>query len=69
MLDEFTPVVTQIKGNGRATGNATPEKYDSAVLEFLQKYLKPSSIEESDSLLTPLLRNYKKELGLSPSTR
>jgi hypothetical protein len=63
MLDEFTPVVTQIKGNGRATGNATPEKYDSAVLEFLQKYLKPSSIEESDSHLTPLLRNYKKGLG------
>jgi hypothetical protein len=63
MLDEVTPVVTQIKGNGRATGNATPEKYDNAVLEFLQKYLKPSSIEESDSYLTPLLQNYKKGLG------
>jgi len=63
MLDEFTPVVTQIKGNGRASGNTAPEKYDNAVLEFLQKYLKPSSIEESDSHLTPLLQNYKKGLG------
>jgi hypothetical protein len=63
MLDEFTPVVTQIKGNGRASGNTAPEKYDGAVLDFLQKYLKPSSIEESDSHLTPLLQNYKKGLG------
>jgi hypothetical protein len=59
MLDEVTPVVTQIKGNGRATGNVAPEKYDSAVLEFLQKYLKPSSVAESDSHLTPLLQTYK----------
>jgi hypothetical protein len=63
MLDEFTPVVTQIKGNGRASGNTAPEKYDGAVLDFLQKYLKPSSIEESDSHLTPLLQKYKKGLG------
>jgi hypothetical protein len=66
MLDEFTPVVTQIKGNGRASGNTAPEKYDGAVLDFLQKYLKPSSIEESDSHLTPLLQNYKKGLGPDP---
>jgi hypothetical protein len=69
MLDEFTPVVTQIKGNGRATGNATPEKYDTAVIDFLQKYLKPAAIEEKDDLLTPLLQTYKTQLGPSPSTR
>jgi hypothetical protein len=62
MLDEFTPVVTQIKGNGRATGNTAPEKYDAAVLDFLQNYLKPTAIVESDSYLTPLLRTYKTKL-------
>ena len=69
MLDETTPVVTQIKGNGRATGNTAPEKYDGAVLRFLQDYLKPAAIEESDSYLTPLLQNYKTELGASPRVR
>jgi hypothetical protein len=69
MLDEDTLVVTQIKGNGRATGNTAPEKYDGAVLKFLQDYLKPVAIEESDSLLTPLLQNYKIELGASPRAR
>jgi hypothetical protein len=69
MLDEATPVVTQIKGNGRATGNTAPEKYDGAVLRFLQEYLKPAAIQESDSYLTPLLQNYKTELGASPRAR
>jgi hypothetical protein len=69
MLDEMTPVVTQIKGNGRATGNTAPEKYDTAVLDFLQNYLKPAAIEESDSYLTPLLQTYKGQLGQSPRTR
>ena len=69
MLDEVTPVVTQIKGNGRATGNTAPEKYDTAVLDFLQNYLKPAAIEESDSYLTPLLQSYKGQLGPSPRTR
>jgi hypothetical protein len=69
MLDETTPVVTQIKGNGRATGNTAPEKYDGAVLRFLQEYLKPAAIEESNSYLTPLLQNYKMELGASPRAR
>jgi hypothetical protein len=62
MLDEFTPVVTQIKGNGRATGNTAPEKYDAAVLDFLQNYLKPTAIVEGDNYLTPLLRTYKTKL-------
>jgi hypothetical protein len=66
MLDEMTPVVTQIKGNGRSTGNTAPEKYDAAVLRFLQTHLKPAAIEESNSYLTPLLQNYKTELGRSP---
>jgi hypothetical protein len=69
MLDEFTPVVTQIKGNGRATGNATPEKYDTAVLKFLQDYLKPSAIQEKDDLLTPLLQTYKAGLESTKKDR
>ena len=69
MMDEITPIVTQIKGNGRATGNVPAEKYDGAVLRFLQDYLMPAAIEESDNLLTPLLQNYKAELGPSPRYR
>jgi hypothetical protein len=63
MVDEFTPVVMQIKGNGRATGNTAPEKYDSAVLQFFQNYLKPAAINEKDELLTPLLRTYKEGIN------
>jgi hypothetical protein len=59
MVDEFTPVVMQIKGNGRATGNTAPEKYDSAVLQFFQNYLRPAAIKEKDEYLTPLLQTYK----------
>ncbi len=59
MLDEMTPVVMQIKGNGRATGNTAPEKYDSAVLQFLENYLRPAAIKEKDEYLTPLLQKYK----------
>lgn len=66
MVDENTPVVTQIKGNGRATGNVKPEKYDSAVLQFLKEHLKPAAIEERDDLLTPILQTYKDALGPSP---
>ena len=60
------PRVKQIKGNGRATGNAAPEKYDAAVLEFFQNYLKPTQISESDQYLTPLLQSYKRELKHGP---
>jgi hypothetical protein len=66
MRDEFTPVVTQIKGNGAKTGNVPATKYDGAVLRFLQTYLKPAAIEERDELLTPLLQDYKVELGRTP---
>lgn len=59
MVNEFTPVVTQIKGNGRASGNVPAEKYDSAVLRFLQDYLRPAAVKEKDELLTPLLKTYK----------
>ena len=62
MEDANTPVVTQIKGNGRATGNVPAAKYDEAILSFLQTYIKPSVISESDSYLTPLLQNYQAEL-------
>ena len=69
MLDEFTPVVTQIKGNGRASGNVPAEKYDTAVVEFLQKYLKPSAVQEKDELLTPLLQTYKAGLESTKKDR
>jgi len=62
MRDENTPVVTQIKGNGRATGNVPADKYDTAILDFLQDYLKPAAIEEKDELLTPVLQAYKRAL-------
>jgi hypothetical protein len=43
MLDEFTPVVTQIKGNGRASGNtAAREIRRRCASIFYKKYLKPS---------------------------
>jgi hypothetical protein len=62
MEDANTPIVTQIKGNGRATGNVPAAKYDNAVLEFLQGYLKPKIINEDEGLLTPLLQSYQTEL-------
>lgn len=52
------PKVAQIKGNGAKTGNSVPEKYDQAVVEFLQ-YLKPSHISEYG--LPPLTKAYKEE--------
>ena len=65
MVDEFTPVVMQIKGNGAKTGNTAPEKYDKAVLQFFQNYLKPAAIKEKNELLTPLLQTYKEGLNAS----
>ena len=62
-MQDSGPVVTQIKGNGRATGNKAPVDYDTGVLEFLQNYLKPARITESDSYLTPLLLSYKDQLN------
>lgn len=66
-MEDNGPVVTQIKGNGRATGNVAPEKYDQAVMQFLQDYLKPVQIQENDKLLTPLLQSYKQALRFTPS--
>lgn len=60
--DKGAPVVQQIKGNGRATGNKTAETYSPAVLEFLIKELKPKRITETDNYLTPELQAYKKQL-------
>jgi hypothetical protein len=67
MMDEFTPVVTQIKGNGRATGNVPAFKYDKAVLDFFERYLQPTRVDEKDELLTPLLKKYKD--GLNPNSK
>ena len=66
MDDEYSPVVTQIKGNGRASGNTAPVKYDQAVMQFLQDYLKPVQISESDNYLTPVLKAYKDALRSTP---
>lgn len=69
MQDENTPIVTQIKGNGRATGNVPAAKYDGAILSFLSTYLKPFAISEKDELLTPLLQSYKAEIDLRNQAR
>jgi hypothetical protein len=61
-MEDTGPVVTQIKGNGRATGNTAPDKYDQGVLDFLQNYLKPVKISENDQYLTPMLQVYKSAL-------
>jgi hypothetical protein len=61
-MEDRGPVVTQIKGNGRATGNTAPENYDQAVLQFLQDYLKPVRINESKTYLTPVLEAYQRAL-------
>ena len=63
-----TPVVTQIKGNGRATGNVPAAKYENAVLEFLQGHLKPKTINEDEGLLTPALQAYQTSLLSKPGT-
>ena len=56
------PVVTQVKGNGRATGNTAPVNYDAAVEQFFRDYLKPVGISESNDYLTPRLQQYKLDL-------
>ena len=63
MLDENTPVVMQIKGNGRATGNVPAASYDNAVLDFFENYLRPAKIDERDEYLTPLLKKYKEGIN------
>jgi len=62
MDSENAPVVTQIKGNGRATGNTAPTDYDQLVKEFLIKQIKPVRITEFDKFLTPSLINLKNSL-------
>jgi hypothetical protein len=69
MDDENSPVVTQIKGNGRATGNTAPDKYGKAVVEFFEQHLKPVRIEENDRYLTPDLLNYKGRLRLDTASQ
>ena len=63
MVDEVTPVVMQIKGDGRASGNVPAKKYDRAILDFFVDYLRPSKVQEEDRLLTPMLQKYKEELN------
>jgi len=56
------PVVSQVKGNGRATGNTAPVDYEPEVYEFITKVIKPVSISESDLYLPPALQQYKAAL-------
>jgi hypothetical protein len=56
------PIVTQIKGRGRATGNVDPGPYGQAVEQFFRERLRPVRIAESDAYLTPNLVEYKKLL-------
>jgi len=63
MMDEFTPVVMQIRGNGRATGNVPAEKYDDALSDFFATYLRPAALNEKDEMLTPAMKKYKEGLN------
>jgi hypothetical protein len=56
-------IISQIKGNGKFTGNTAPEKYNNEVLQFLTNELKPVAITEGDSYLTASLKNYKDNLN------
>jgi hypothetical protein len=62
MDGEDMATVTQIKGNGRATGNTAPEKYDELVYDFLLNEIKPYQISESDSYLSPMVQGLKNRL-------
>lgn len=66
---EIVPIVKQIKGDGRATGNTAPDRHEDAVLEFLINYLKPARIEELNSYLTPRLQIYKDRVNSAPVMR
>lgn len=64
---ERGPVVSQVKGNGRATGNTAPVDYEPEVYQFLTEVIKPILIRESDMYLPPSLQQYK--IALAPTTR
>jgi hypothetical protein len=66
---ERGPVVSQVKGNGRATGNTAPVDYEPEVYQFLTEVIKPILIRESDMYLPPSLQQYKIALALAPTTR
>lgn len=55
--------VLQIKGDGPATGNTAPEQHSDAVAAFLQNYLKPVYIKETDTYLTPQLQLLKQRIN------
>jgi hypothetical protein len=56
-------VITQIKGNGKFTGNTVPTKYNNEVLQFIKNYLNAVHIGESDSYLTKELKAWKDYLN------
>jgi hypothetical protein len=62
------PVVTQVKGAGRATGNVQPSGYDSALVDLFKK-LGVVRVLESDTYLPPLARDFKNELRQTSRTQ
>jgi len=60
---EDMPVVTQLRGNGKLTGNQAAVDYDQPVYDFLTKVIKPVGITEYDSFLTPMMQALKIRLS------
>ena len=56
------PVVSQVKGAGRATGNKMPEQFDVPVTAFLE-FLSPSRVIESDQYLPPMAKAFKEQVA------
>ena len=57
------PVVTQVKGAGKKSGNtADKTEYDALLVNLFEK-LNVSGITESDTYLPPLSQAYKKQIG------
>jgi len=54
------PVVSQVKGAGRATGNARPTRFDVPVTAFLE-FLNPSRVIEKDEFLPPMALSFKEQ--------
>lgn len=62
------PVVTQVKGAGKKSGNSADKtEYDALLVNLFEK-LNVSGISESDTYLPPLSREYKRRVG-NPTPR
>ena len=54
------PLVSQVRGAGRATGNTMPMQFDMPVTEFLE-FLNPSRVVEQDRFLPPVALSFKRQ--------